>query len=154
MPIFRQHNEKRLSNKFCLDGIVNIHYFVKFRGVYFWKMENFKGVPNFWVLLHFYALISKIFQISVGLRRGGPDPYTCLQGRSVPSLSAPKIMYDLLPFLRFQIAKKFRKGSIYRRGKLCITRISFNPIWWIRCTALLKEQCVRFRQFFPHYKYY
>ena len=40
-------------------------------------LENFGkfqgGVPNFWVLLHFYALISKNFQILVGLR-GGTRP--------------------------------------------------------------------------------
>ena len=36
---------------------------------------KFQRVPNFWVLLHFYVTISKIYPISVGLREGmGPDP--------------------------------------------------------------------------------
>ena len=44
-----------------------IHYFgSELRGGLF--LENIRRVINFWVLLHFYALISKLFQISVGLR--------------------------------------------------------------------------------------
>ena len=31
-------------------------------GVYFWKISG-QGVPNFWVLLHFYALIFSEFEI-------------------------------------------------------------------------------------------
>ena len=34
--------------------------------------SKFRGVPKFWVLLHFYVTISKIFQISVFLREETP----------------------------------------------------------------------------------
>ena len=55
-------------------------------------LENFRGVSNFWVLLHFYALISKIFQISVGLRGGGTRLQHQSPGGSVPPAPS-KITY-------------------------------------------------------------
>ena len=49
-------------------------------------LKNFKGVPYFWVLLHFYVTISNFFQISVFLR-GGQRGDTSLQRGGLSPLS-------------------------------------------------------------------
>ena len=70
--------------KGIITYLFTIHYFgSEFRGGGIF-LENFRTVPNFWVLLHFYALISKFFQISVVLR--GTRLQQKSSGGSVPPL--------------------------------------------------------------------
>ena len=82
---------------------------------------KFQGVPNFWVLLHFYALISKKFPISVGRRgRGDQTP-----GESLP----PQLMHlcnwncftEILQIRAncFQVSHKNYKIALHGKSNEC-----------------------------------